>query len=333
MLLGLATALVALHVGGAPALEPGESAFTWTAPAACPDEDWAREHLASRLDGELPPDLRIEIDLGAVVDGYAATISVHADQPFAPREIVGRDCEALARAAILVVAVAIDPLAVTIGPPAVVAPVDTTEIPPAIGDPTGAAPISSPRTPDARTITTRDAPRPPRRRAPWQHALRLAGGIGSQIVPALTGALQLGYAAIRGNWRIETHASWIPPVTRRYADGSGARVQAFTLAVRGCPSPRIERVALALCVGLVGGPVRGRGVDVPRVETATNGWLAGTLGAAAIIAVHPRLGVVVEAEAHAAMLRPAFHLGTREALFEPRTLGGRALLGLELGLR
>ncbi len=336
---GAATALATLWLGVATAspatADPPEPALSWTAPTTCPDATWARASLASQLRGALPARTVVQIDIVPASPGFAATIAVQgdaSDTPFAPRRLVARDCEALARAAVLVVAVAIDPIAV-VGPSD---PLETPELPPSfeLPEPVPRAPSPSPpATPITEPLVDRTPPPPPRSPAQWHHALRLGGGVGSTIVPTLTGIVQLGYAAIRSGWRIETHAGWLAPVDRRYGDGAGARLQAITLSLRGCPSPAVGRVTLAVCLGLEGGPVVGRGTGVPRSNRGVSGWLAAELGVAAIVAVHPRLGLVLGAEVVAAALRPAFRLGTREDLFDAPIVGGRALVGLEVRLR
>lgn len=337
---GVASTLAALWLGlagASPTADVPAPALSWSAPAMCPDATWAREALASQLRGALPADTVVEIDIVPASPGFAATIAVRGDAtdtPFAPRRLVAGDCDALARAAILVVAVAIDPIAV-VGPSD---PLDAADPPPSfeLPDPiprTRRPSPVGPATPITEPLFDRTPPPSPRSPAQWHHALRFAGGIGSTIIPALTGVVQLGYAAIRSGWRIETHAGWLVPVDRRYGDGAGARLQAITLSLRGCPSPAIGRVTLAVCLGLEGGPVVGRGTGVPRSSRAVSGWLAAELGVAAIIAVHPRLGVVLAADVTAAALRPAFHLGAREDLFGAPIVGGRALVGLEVRLR
>lgn len=338
---GVASALATLWLGIATASPPTadapEPALSWTAPATCPDATWARASLTSQLRGALPADTVVEIAIVPASPGFAATIAVRGgatDTPFAPRRLVAGDCEALARAAVLVVAVAIDPVAV-VGPSD---PLDTADPPPSFDLPepvprTRSPSPVGPATPITEPLVDRTPPPPPRSPARWHHALRIAGGVGSTIIPALTGVVRLGYAAIRSGWRIETHAGWLAPVDRRYGDGAGARLQAITLSVRGCQSPAIGRVTLAVCLGVEGGPVVGRGTGVPRSARAVSGWLAAELGVAAVIAVHPRLGVVLGADVTAAAVRPAFHLGTREDLFDAPIVGGRALVGLEVRLR
>lgn len=286
--------------------------------------------LAQQLRGEIPSGTRVQIDIVAAAPGYAATIVVRADEASAPRTITAGDCDALARAAILVVAVAIDPIAV-VGP---VDPVDDGDAAIALPPPIVRDEATERRmTRSAGRGPTSTAPSASRPRAPWHHGLGLGGAIGSQIVPTLTGAVQLAYVAAHERWRIESHASWIPPVARRYDDGAGARLQAFTLGVRGCPSPALGRVTLAVCVGVVGGPVLGHGTGVPRGTRATSGWVAAQVGVAAIIAVHARLGVLIGVDGFASLLRPAFHVGARADVLDAPILGGRGVLGLEVRLR
>ncbi len=308
----------------------------WSAAAGCPDRDAAASLLTAQLRGPLPEATGVQVDLAATGSGYVATIAITGTESFAARTLVAGDCDALARAAILVVAVAIDPVAV-VGPSDPVDPLGAVEFDeraPRIPNPPLAGDRGAMRSGSADRDVSPDPPsRTRRRRARWGHAVRVAGGIGAQVVPSVMGAVQLGHAAIASLWRIESTATWLPPVARRYADGAGVRTQAFTLGVRACPSPRLGRVTVPVCVGVVGGPVRGRGTGVPRLTDGTSAWLAAEVGVAAIIAVHRRVGLVLGVDGFAALVRPAFHLGSRPDVLATPSVGGRGLLGIEVRLR
>jgi hypothetical protein len=170
---------------------------------------------------------------------------------------------------------------------------------------------------------------------PSQHALRIAGGVGYEVVPALSGIVQLGYVLARPRWRFEAIASYVPPVEYRYDDGTraGGRVQALSFGARACPTPRIGRVVFPICFGLEGGPVFGAGLDVARTNQALTGWLAAEAGLGIVVKVHRVVGIALGTEVLATLARPAFHVGSRETLFQAPIVGGRVLAGLEFVLR
>lgn len=84
---------------------PGEPRLEWVAPPQCPDEARGAEHLARYLGGRaLSAPARVELTAGAT--GHVATVTVAG----ATRTLHAEDCETLARAAALVVAVSLDPV-------------------------------------------------------------------------------------------------------------------------------------------------------------------------------------------------------------------------------
>lgn len=328
--LAVAVVVWMTSAGASAAIEPAvdDSGFVlgWEAPAMCPDREAATTALRAQLRGAAARG-SAQVVISEDAQGYAATIAIAGESPFAARRLVAGDCEALGRASVLVIAVAIDPVAVV----GAMDPVDDFVPPGPVDDDDDVDPVAdvSPRRMDV-------TPRAPARRPssqPWSHRMRIAGGVGSQAIGAVHGAAQLGYAAVRSAVRIEVQATWGTPRTLRYDDGAGVRVQSIGFAVRGCIDPKVGIVSLPVCLGLDGGPSFGRGRGVPRSTLAINGWLAAELGAAAIVRVHSRVGIVVAADAQVALLRPAFHLGGRPEIVDAPQVGGRAIVGLELRLR
>lgn len=299
----------------------------WTAPAGCPDATKAAALLREQLHGE-QADARARVVIEPLDRGFSARVSIDAGEPLAPRVLSAADCDDLARAAVLVIAVAIDPIAVAREAEVVVTPEERPIVPPAVdaGTParTGAAPTVAP---------PRAAPRPRDRDQPSTHVLRIGGGIGLQVVPALGGVVELAYALGRPRWRFEAGVRWQPPLEQHYDDDAGGRVQALTFAARGCPVPTLGRVAFPICFGLEGGPVFGRGVDVADVDTPVTGWLAAEAGLGLVVRVHRVVGIALGTELLVTLLRPAFHVGSRDDLFRTPIVGGRALVGLEFRLR
>lgn len=317
------------------AASPEDAGFElrWRAPAICPDHASASASLRAQLRGE-PAEGSADVAIVEDARGYTATIAITGTAPFATRELVAGDCEALARASVLVIAVAIDPVAVVgaIDPVTDPATDPITDWAPQVAAPDVDDPAPKDDRPPRRA-GPRAADAEPRPRSPWSHRLRVAGGIGTQATGVLHGAAQLGYAAAWRAARIEVQATWGSPRTLRYDDGAGVRVQSIGVGMRGCIAPVVGIVGLPVCAGLVGGPTMGRGRDVPRRTLAINGWLSAELGVAAIVRVAARVGIVIAADAQVAVLRPAFHLGERAEVVGAPPVGGKGIVGLEVKLR
>lgn len=303
----------------------------WSAPANCPDAAAATELLREQLHGE-DADARARVVIEPLDRGFSARISIDAGEPLAPRNLSAASCDDLARAAILVVAVTIDPIAVARETETIEPRDERPVVPPPIG-------VDAAVGSDAGAVrpvrTTPRAPRPRDRDQPSTHVLRIGGGIGLQVVPALGGVVELAYALGRPRWRFEAGARYQPPLEQQYEDGTdaGGSVQAVTFVARGCPVPTLGRVAFPICFGLEGGPVFGRGVGVAQVDTPVTGWLAAEAGLGLVVRVHRVVGIALGTELLVTLVRPAFHVGDREDLFRTPIVGGRAFVGLEFRLR
>jgi len=337
--LALVLACAAMAMPTAVAARQAGIDLQWSAPAQCPDAAAARARLDEQLQHESTPEASASVQIARQDRGWMANIAITADEPFAARTLVSADCEALMRAAVLVIAVAIDPVAVA-------EPLTRVDPPnPGAGGPI--VPLPSTRSPTAAPLTERahrrsgsaDRIEPVDRRSdrelPSEHALRIAGGLSYAIVPAIAGSAQLAYALQRPRWRFEALATYLPPRELRYDDGTdaGGRVQAVTFAARGCPTPRLGAVRFPICLGLEGGPVLGRGVGIADERRPVTGWLAATAGLGVVAQVHRVVALTLHLDLFATILRPALYVGTRPDLFRAPIPGGRATLGLEFRLR
>jgi hypothetical protein len=313
----------------------------WVAAAECPDASRGAEHLGRFLGGRTPlGPARVELAAGA--GGYVATVTVDG----ATRTLQASDCETLGRAAALVVAVSLDPVAA--------AEVVLRERPQAEESPVepelGVGPELDPVEPDLtvepepdtslrRTGSARaDMPArgEPRGPAPvLGHSLTVGGGLGLAIVPVLTGAVRLGYAFDRDALRVQVDATYATPRTITYLaePDVGGRLQSVGLGVRACFAPAAGRVVIPLCGGIEGGAVLGSGVGVPDTRSPVGVWIGGLASATALVRVHPRVALMGGAELLVSLRRPAFHVGDRETLFRSQPVGIRGLLGLALRLR
>ena len=319
---------------------PGEPRLEWVAPPQCPDAASGAEQLDRFLGGrKLPAPARVELAVGTT--GHVATVTVDG----ATRSLHASDCETLALAAALVVAVSLDPVAMA----AVVldddAEVEAAPVPevPELGSDVESGPVAEPSVepparPARRGMSTRaDMPSRVEPRAPVvsNHWLGASGGVALAIVPSLTGAVRLGYAYQRGGLRLQAEATYATPRAIAYPaePAVGGRFQSVAVGVRACFAPATGRFAVPLCGGLEGGAIFGRGIGIPNARSPVGAWIGGLAGAAAVVRVHSRVALLAGADLLVALRRPAFHVGARETLFRSPSVGLRALAGLELRLR
>lgn len=328
---------------------PGEAWLRWDGPPQCPDAARGAEELRRFL-GERVPEVPVRVQLRAGAGGYEGTVAVGG----ASRTLQASDCETLGRAAALIVAVSVDPVAaaavVLAEREAEAAELDETEplAVPELDEPVqgGATPLATERgTPErpaerSRTGRTRrpvassaDAlPRAEPAEIASSHAIGVSGGIGRAIVPALTAAIRLGHAFDRGAFRLRTDVTYAPPRVLTYAAAPdvGGRFQSVAVGVRACFAPGTARVTAPLCAGLEGAAVLGRGVGIGDARSPVGVWAGGLGSAGVVVRVHPRLALTADAELALGLRRPAFHVGSRETLFRATPAGVRALAGLEL---
>lgn len=344
MHLGPILALRAALAGVAPEVPapPQPPRLEWLAPPHCPDAARGAEHLARFLGGRTSSaPARVELSSGAT--GHVATVTVDG----ATRTLHADDCETLARAAALVIAVSVDPVAAAAvvldeGDAEIDAPPAPERPEPELASDTERGPPSQPTAlaPDRRARpSSRRADMPPRAEPGAalvsRHWLDASAGVALALVPSLTGAVRLGYAFERAALRVQAELVYATPRTITYPGepAVGGRFQSVALGLRACFAPSGRRVAMPLCAGLEGGPILGEGVGVPSTRSPVGGFIGALAGAAVHVRVHPRLALLGGADLLVALRRPAFHVDARGTLFTTPSVGLRAFAGLAVRLR
>lgn len=330
----------ALGLARAPEPAPVEGPrLEWLAPPECPDARRGAELLARFL-GERAPSGTARVELAADASGHSASVTVND----ATRTLRGSDCETLARAAALVVAVSLDPsVAEDMVLPEEAPPEPASAVPDPIPADPPPEPIASrnaaPSDP-APTPAPTPAPAPtrtsPSRRGPpagssAPHWLTLGSGLSGAAIPAITGVIRMGYGYHRGALHLHAHATYATPRVIAYPDsGVGGRFQALSLDARACFAPAVGRFAIPLCGGAESGMVVGRGLGVADAQRPVGAWVGLLASTAVRVQVHPRVAVTMGADFVALLRRPAFIVGEREILFRSPVFGLRGLLGVEL---
>jgi len=232
------------------------------------------------------------------------------------RELVGDDCRTLARAAALMVAVALAPLETTMRLDA------RTTAPPPTGPvlvPTPPAQAADPPSPIASTTAAhtpeaRDAPPPdPPRRRPLGLLASVSGGPAFGLTPGSSGAIagELGLSV--GQLRVVLVGMHVFARRDRIASGVALRAQTSAAGIHVLGAVHTRRVALEFGGGLDAGATTGAGdgsAVVPKSVVAP--WLAIVGRAGVAWPPEGRLAVTVRSEATVSVLRPS--IGLRDGL-------------------
>lgn len=327
--------------------EPPTLALQWSALAPCPTREQllariGAQGLATTLGGWVPEvheraRLGVRIDVVPAGAVWRAELELIDADGRAQRSFEASSCDALAEAVALIVAVTLDPVAVTQAlagrEAALVAPTPTPAPKPAPEpNPTPRSDVAPPSDADGGITLVLDDDQPPAAPLRLRVGLSLHGGASYGPTTNAFGLVG-GRAALRGEaWRVELGARWITPRRRLEDSGISARVDAWMLELRGCGVPSPGPIELPICVGFEAGAVRGRGLDpLPDPTSASFAWLAPSLSVGLRWAPVDRFAFGPELQLVVPLTRGSFVAGA--ALVDRLVpLGARALLELELRL-
>lgn len=375
-------ALSVLPVAAAPAPEarPVPTTTTvvleWSAPDRCPAASAVQERLTRTLAGSAadPRGLRARASVSDDEEGVLTLVLEleRDDGPVGRRTLRASDCDALATAAVLIVALAIDPEAKLEEPeetpPAgseVPEPSEGGEVPLAPDGSeasTSAAPGSSEtetsashtsRTNDITAEATELEPRPraaareppaserapARSPRPLRAGLRLGAGAGVSVLADASALVSVAAATWGRAFRVELGATyWTPVEVRPAGSTAGGRLQQWTIDARGCGLVRPGPLELPLCGGLDVGAVHGVGVGVTSPRQATSLRLAFTAGAALVwrpARWKQRVGPWIGADLLVALVRARFRATPASPGLVHHTppVGGRVAAGIEVRFR
>jgi hypothetical protein len=317
---GAIAALIAL-AWALPARADGPRvALRWTAPEGCP----AGARVIAEVDrllgehGARPPrPLEVTAEVSA---GDAGALRVHLEIEGDPgrrtRDLSAASCDALADAAALILAMTIDPAAVTAAPP------------PPPPPPSPAPPPPSPPPPPPAPAPSL---RPRFHLAAWARAdlgslpgvSFAAGGTAALALGALR--VELGAGAAPARTQLATH----PAASGATAGGEISLIAGSAGLCYGVlPEGRLE---LSPCAAVELGRLHATGFGVTTPGEGNALWSAARLGARLAFWPMSRAAVVLRAEAAVPFARPAFVLEGLGTVHRPGPVAGR--LGGELEWR
>lgn len=311
-LVGLAIAVLAMSAVDARA-EHAQVRLSYASaksPASCPDEATFRGLVAARLGYD--PFVNAEVrrlsvsyeQRGSEVVGRVE-LSAEGDAKPLNRSLraAGEECFELATSLALVVAVAVDPNALSAAQPATTPSVEPPPAAPA-PEPAAVPATKNPEPVPAPAVTTPPASEKVEKTGT---VLRLSVGglLGVGIVPAVTPGARVGAALGWGAWSVGLEGAFFAAGARQHAAGSGAvRGYAVAGSLVPCVSPaRGGAGRLELCaVGSVGA-LRATAREVTRA--APTSTLQASVGprVAGLVALTRSVAVGISAEAPVAISR------------------------------
>lgn len=326
MIAALVLALASL--GSSPAVE-----LRWRAPASCPDRDAALATIDALLQGHTPADgetFTADVTIEAAGDRFRARVALGEGE----RTLEAATCREAADAALLIVAMAVDP---RIGAP----PDEPPPEEPALPEPTPPEPARVPEpavAPDARTSVTTSrntetiAPpsrtRSTRRRTPLHALVRASAGVGYGGPPKASAVIAIGVALAGPRFRVELDGDlWTPKQSKDPDLDRGIEVIGWTIGVRGCGSPLAGKLEIPICAGLRTGALRGKGTGQVDATPKSTQWILASAGFGIWGWIRPRFALALDVEALVPFGRPVFDLGTGEFSYKAPPAGIRAIFG------
>jgi len=316
----------------------------WTAPAECPD---ARA-VESRIEGHLQ-DTRVAgvVRARARVDAREGTWSLHlvVEVPGSEREIrtlEDTDCDGLADATALIVALSVAPGDVRGAPP-------RTADAKAMGAPEV---VPTPRSGTTLATTQREAPSEPARATsgdppaptrmtsisaparPRGH-LRFEGGVGLGWLP-VGGEVQATFGLAWERARLEVRGLW--GIRRRVrldrVPEAGADISGWAVGALACGVVVSRRaIAFHVCGGIDAGQVIGRPIGLERPQTVVRPWVDLAAMTPILFPIHSRVALTLVPELVVAVTHPAFTIaGVSEPIYQAAPVGGRFRGGIEVRL-
>lgn len=330
--------------------EPASLALDWRTSAGCLDRAAVVERvraLVPELPAELPERGLASLRVTAVVEHDArgaepwqVELTLVTASGEGTRRFAAAACEEAVAATVLVVAIALDPVATATSLHDATArreptpePTPTPEATPTPSLEPASTPSLEPASASASegagerlVLDDRGSLRAPR------VGLRVHAGAGVGPIRAAQGVVGASVALFDRRWRWELAASGSIPRVVRFEDGRAARFDAWSIATRGCFVPSRGAFEFPVCPGVEVGQVRGRGL-APTTNPERRGvlWLAPSLAQGFTWAPLDRLAIGVELALVVPLTRASFVIGERE-LQRVALVGARALVGVELRL-
>jgi len=348
----IAAGVLGMLVAPSPCRATPSIELAWSAPAACPDREEVLRAI-HELAGETEepggqPEFAIRGEVRAYDGGFLLNLSWRSAAHDAERTMTATTCDELARAAALIVALAVNPSRAEPNGETPESKRSTGSDAPAPASEPG-APGGAPRaqaTPATKrvlaprvlapaerlAVESSDAERTWATTAPSRRLrVRAEMAVDAGTLPHPGAGLGIGVAVPMGSMAWQAEAFAFGPQTKSIASGGGGKFWMGALALRPC-LPLGDRLRLLPCAvaELELLYARGQGVDF---RQAGGAWFPRFgAGAEFTYGLTKRLGVVAGVWLLAGPFRPNFIVEESEQVHRPALFCGRFSVGLDLRL-
>lgn len=294
----------------APSVAPALK-LSWHAPSDCPSAAQLRVQVHHYLSGSTQTALRVDAQVTPGLTGYRLEMVIASDHGAATTLLEHVDCAALAEAAALKIALALEPLGF-FEEPVLECPV---------------APVSA--CPAEPELEPEPEPEPVQR----QIALRLAAGLDWGTLPGIGPSFEGGIALIRWPrvYLLATGAYWTGREFWRLDDPSvGGQLSAAGGGLQACPVLHAAGLEFPLCVGIEASRVFARGLGGQRGATTRFTRVAVSLNPQVSWNPHNRLGLWLGLGLAVPLLNYTLEVGPPTTVYRAKPLSARVAAGLEV---
>lgn len=310
--------MVGTNPAGA-AAGPSTSRLAWDAPAGCSERAEVvakvEELIGARF--EVPREESVQV-YGRVVQrapSWVLTLSLTTSTGTEQRTLETKTCAALVEAAAVVIATAIDPMAIEPPPPPPPDPEPRVE------------PEAGVELPPRELPPTRPAPN--HRRSTTAGFVRAVGGVSVGPLPAVAPLIGLGVGLRRPWLRAELVAIHGFAQDAPSPWGVG-RIHQWSAIARICAVPSVRWVEFPLCAGPELGVMTGRGRGVDASSTGQALWGAANLSPGILFVPSPRVGIGLQVDVVVPWSRPGFEIEGGGVVHRADAVGLYALGGFEV---
>jgi len=296
----LLAALSAEAATVAPPSMPPSMELEWSAPADCPDGESVRSDVMRLTGHESNPThhLAAHVNIRRLDrSSWVLSMTTVFDGIAGERTLSAGSCESLAEAAMLTLALILNPNLYAVLPPTRVDEASPSK--------------------QASASPATDSPARPRWRLGVQAGI--VAGVLAEASPSF--ALSVGVALGRLTLRLISRATWPQDVFLASEPKVGGRLWAVSVIGLGCWGARVGRLTPQACAGLDGTRIQGHGLGVLHPRNAHVYGNAAEL--AATIEYRPANRILFElgAVALVPLTRPGFYLDGIGQVSRPATLG------------
>lgn len=311
----------------------------WDAPVGCPTGNDVKAEVERLLGaGATVPAERVvaRARIEALARGNLLVLELSGREKESRRELVGKTCGELGKAAALVLALAIDPgLLERSGSNSSSALRDVLECPPQTSSaaPTGCA-SECPAAPLAPVCPVQPlppvaprpeaAPSPPSGGAGFRWGLGVSVSLGALPQPLPSPELLFGYGGSRA--RLEVGAQLAFAQIRLSETSFGGAFELWTLFPRGCLTRGLGRAALSACGGVEAGAMHAAGYGTDLVHDRWSSWVTPAFGLSAELPFE-RSRVGLSAWLQVPLVRTHFDLNGTEVFRANPVVGRLGLVG------